>query len=372
MSSTCQSGLLCPPHQYLTERGGYQERYTPGGATVSVTTALENHRFPIYLGKNSKCLPHWQKRERGFFNSLSYLEALYGFKANGADEFPYPQNIQMASLVASHALRDFHPLANMSILTEKDNTTFVATSMEYESPFDFYHFPIEHIFRLIENKDFGPEVGLLLSLCHYLYRVLDIDFYADEGAFVNYEIDCIRESFLFEPDEYTESMIDEIDKTLKNGRIFQRLMVKSSNLTQLARRVKKFRPKDDRGEQLLHLASQTLKLYEQYGKRSVTRTMYPSEGFGENDLDPYADDDTFNAYRRFSFVWDIRSEMYDNLWRSITDLANSLNGSCEEPRCYQLFKEPQSTITMSLDFEIKAFDLMDQIGDFFMYDIWKI
>jgi hypothetical protein len=368
MATTLQMGSILQKAEYPKDRGRDQKRYTEKCTAFNATAALEAYRFPMYMGAKSQILTDWKKRERGFFNSLSYLESLYDFKTIEESDFPYPQNVKIALDMARRKLRGFDPRTQIAILSTEDNPSFLVTYMTLKTEYDFYHLPLQPLTWLRSQKKYKAEADLLVSICAYIYKGMDVDLFCDEGSHVYYQMELLKECMEQDGDEAIEGLVYDVENAFRQGSILRTEFLKKSTLAGFAARVRRYKPKDEKSEQLLAIAKAALYLHQHFPTESISESMrYSHEFDGADDMDHTP----FNAYRRLSFIWDMDTELFDQVWEMLRNEMDAVD-VYNEPLTFQFFKEPQAKIELSLAFQEKAFELLGLIGDFLINDIWTI
>lgn len=313
--------------------------------------------LPVVLTGADSC-DNWQAKEREFFNSLSYLADLYTFPAPDPEIAPYPYNITLALDYASQQVQRVHPSIKLMISGDDDHLATISTYLTMSTGSDLYYIPQEPLHRLLALPKRKREANLLLSIFAYLHQVLQIDTFTDESSYLYYYYDMMRTPDFIDGRHDVEEIYDETTKAFEGGQKIAKRMRQKVHLKELEARTKAFRPANPAAYELKALAIRTTKLYQDYPDRSI----HPSiPSYVEPPYDEHqGENDPVQSQQYLSFFWEADGILTDSVieWVNL-DLQEAMG--CDDPLNYQLFDEPQSTISVSLDFEERVFALLSDL-----------
>jgi len=197
---------------------------------------------------------------------------------------------------------------------------------------------------------------LLLSVCTYLYHVVDIPYYRQENSFLYWQYEMLKEWVV--SDEYTDEMssyLSELEQAEWIGDRMEQKIFHRANLTFFKERLTRFKSTDALDLDCLTLAQEAFELYQQYPNENVFRNARPNGEAEEDDMEYVV---TMDKY--VSFCADGKGWLNENLEQCVnTDLQEY--GQMEEPVILKCFDGSDITGN-NLDFENRLFTLMEELA----------
>jgi len=298
--------------------------------------------------------------EREFFNSLSNLEILYGFRADRNEGLSYPQNIIESFKSATAQMEKISDL-KLAVMRGEGHTATVTTVKDFDTCTTLYYIPVEPLFDLLNNKAKVATAELLLSVFAYLYQVHHVPYYAEKGNYLHYIYNTLEDWILADFEEDSEQADAHLEHFSYLNHSGNELLVKISDPAQLklfCSRLSAFKPQSKAETALLDTAKQAFDLFSKYPDRSVFEAVrydiLPPEAYEDNQ---YISPDQY-----ISFYWSSEDSLYDELWQTINE---QLAEYCmiAEPSALQYFDKPQKKIHHNHDFETCFFDLLNGLAD---------
>jgi hypothetical protein len=324
----------------------------------NVTDGLSHFEFLPVAIEGAGSRDNWQAKEGEFFNSLSFLAELYGFEAPRPDIAPYPRNISLALDFATQQVQKVRPSIELMIIEDDAHLATISTYLQMSTGSDLYYIPQEPLHRLLELPKRKREANLLLSIFAYLHQVLRIDTFTDESSYLYYYYDMMRTPDFIDGRHDLEEIMDETTKAFKGGKKIAKRMRQRVHLRDLEARTNSFRTTSPTTSTLHDLAVQATKLYRDYPDRSI----HPSiPSYVEPPYDEYqGENDPIQSQQYLSFCWEYDGVLAESVveWVNL-DLQEAMG--CDEPLNYQLFDQPQTAISVSLDFEERVFALLSSL-----------
>jgi hypothetical protein len=233
------------------------------------------------------------------------------------------------------------------------------TAKQYPISTSLFYLPVKPLCELIEQPDM-KRTATLLSFCFaYLYHVVDMPWFLHSGSFVGYTYNMI-ESWLEDADdeepEYRMELLNEFKAMNIAGDALQAQLHKLKNLRGWAKALKSYKPVTPLEKWVKQVASSARKLYTEYPKRSLWKSLYPDL----TDADPDENRTSLDSY--FSFYWDDHSDLYETLMENVNVTLQDTYVT-DLPLSLQYFDHPQLTIQHSWDFEQRIFQLVESLCD---------
>lgn len=296
-----------------------------------------------------------------FKNALSNFCKLYNFPEPETHSV-FPMYISKALQEVSLLLADSHKELQLRIMQEEGGRVTLATRKIFDTRMTLYYLPLCPLWEMMKLKDKKAETALLLSIVAYLFKVGGIPHFAETYSYFDGIYEMVAEWNTDqgqeqdgEEDAEQEHIAAHFEMMNEAGAILLAQMANPENLKRFKGRVNRFKPKDEKGEDLLNCAKNALKLYRTFPNRSVMDNM------GKPALDN--EEDTFIRSEQYlSFYWSSNDCLID----SAMDYINAeLNEVCEmeEPVSLQYFDAPQSKEIHDFSFEEQFFDLLNEVSD---------
>ncbi len=318
-----------------------------------------NHLFKPFYGVIEA---NWQKTEREFFNSLSNLCLLYGWKVPDTSHLRFPQNIM-------HAYKQIEEACNKQqldciIAKDKKHGTCIVTVKKYNTGQSLFYIPVRPVYLMLQKQNRNPETAIWLLLFRYLYHA-GVPFYREQ-CYIGSTYDTLQNSIddcdEDEVDsEYRKIQQEEMDSMNKAGGNMLPLLKKRFNARSLAHALQQYSQSPDSNAAIAILAEECLRLCKDYPRRRITGSIV--EGVTET-----ASHERIYLDCYLSFYWSGNDCFYDTLMEWVN---SELMEMCyqDEPASLQWFDTPQEKEQHNLDFEERFFALIEKITEqLYKYD----
>ncbi|RQO37732.1 hypothetical protein DBR39_12645 [Chryseobacterium sp. KBW03] len=303
------------------------------------------------------------KLESDFFRSLSRLAEHYKIEPFAkSDNYKFPYNINLAISDIKGKLKknvlNFH-----SLRFKKENDKFYVVSEERcDTGATLFYIPVIPLFRMINDKKRKKTAHLLLSVFSYLYHIADIPYYRQEGSYLYYEYEMLKDWIMDDPYEDEEdNRVSEIEIAEWVGDKIEQKIYNRENLTFFDQRIARFDPKDDFDTNCLILAQKTLAIYREYPDASIFRNA--SSMFDEDE--EYLEDQIIPMEKYISFYADNKGWLAETVFESVNNQFQEYSET-QEPALIQCF-DGQKNESKDLAFEERLFDLLHDLTDL-IYD----
>lgn len=315
------------------------------------------HRFAPVTEDKDGILKNKVKMEREFLQSLQHLCSLYQIPAPSLKNQSFPLNILTAYREVQQHFATLAGGLELVVIETDHQTTSLATVQTYSTGTTLYYIPVRPMADLLADHTRQPEAELLLYVYAYLYHVVDIPWFLHTGNFLDYTYEMLEAWYMDSPEPGEE------EATLETLAIFERMRSDSDALQKKLHTMRKlrgwskclraFNPSSPAGQSLKKVAQSAWELYKAYRGRSIWKSIEPDLLYPEYD-------ERIRADYYISFFWDSEDDLYDTLMDTInTSLLEY--GVADEPVSLQVFDQPHTAVTHSLDFEQKLFTLIDDL-----------
>jgi len=296
------------------------------------------------------------KTERDFYKSLSRLAGHYCIEPMPTQSYGYPYNIALAlwdtQEQLSKKVRDWEEIK----LLQDSRKTYLTSEERYNTGSTLFYIPVVPLYRMLRDPKRKHTAQLLLSVCTYLYHVVDIPYYRQENSFLYWQYEMLKEWVV--SDEYTDEMssyLSEFEQAEWIGDRMEQKIFHRANLTFFKERLTRFKSTDALDLDCLTLAQEAFELYQQYPNENVFRNARPNGEAEEDDMEYVV---TMDKY--VSFCADGKGWLNENLEQCVnTDLQEY--GQMEEPVILKCFDGSDITGN-NLDFENRLFTLMEELA----------
>lgn len=339
-------------------RGRREKNKTPERARGAGGHGFLTHRFGPVMEDGDDLLKNKARIERDFFASVSYLCSLYQIPVPVVRGQSYPLNLLNAFQQVKRQLASVAPGTEVEVIATETGMACLATVQAYDTGCTLYYIPVRPLVDLLADPDRQQEAALLLYVFAYLYHVVDIPWFLHTGSFLD-DIYEMLESWYTDTSEQEEEAA-----TLEALAVFERMNIEGDGLQERLRSLRSLRgwrkclrnftPSSPAGHALKAVAQSAWALNQAYPRRSFWDSIQPDIFYAEYDEERMRPD------QYLSFFWDSRDDIYD----ALMDAVNVSLQECavtEEPVSVQIFDQPQTTITHSLDFEQKLFTLLGDL-----------
>lgn len=297
------------------------------------------------------------KTERDFYKSLSQLAEHYGIEPLQTKDYNYPYNMALAMWDAENKLKQINVNWDNLRLVQDSKKTFFTSEERYSIGTTLYYIPIVPLFQMLHDPKRKKTAQLLVSVCSYLYHIVDIPYYRQENSYLYWMYEMMND-WVEQDDntEETDSCIAEIIKAEWIGERIEQKLFNRINLLVFEQRLNQFKSRDTFDQECQKVACNAFALYSQYPHESIFRNVPRPEEDPNNDEN---DSETIGMEKYISFIADTTGWLYESIADSINNEFNEY-GAMEEPTICKYFDGSNITQT-NLDFENRLFTLLDEL-----------
>lgn len=295
------------------------------------------------------------KLERDFYKSLSLLSQHYGIQPMEAQHLGCPYNIALSLWDAKRQLKKNIPYFDELNIVTEGKTHFIECAERVNIGSTLFYIPVLPLYGILRNRK-GRRAGmLLLSLCSYLYRVVDVPYYRDEYSHLSWHYEMMGD--WVEADDQTDetkAYSGELEIAEWVGDFIRQKIGNINNLEYFEKRIACFRCGSLFDRECLNIARQAYALSLQYPDTNCYRNAKPKGTYDEEDEYDVASMDKF-----VSFCADHKGWLNDSLIDSINAELGEY-GDMEEPAITKRF-DGNAVDGTTLDFENRLFTLIDDL-----------
>lgn len=309
------------------------------------------------------------KMERGFYKSLSQLSEHYGLSQSDYNRYEFPYNICLSlhhcQTQMKKRIRNWQGIK----LEQKGTKVYFVSEERISTGMTLFYIPVIPLYKMLHQKVYKRSAQLLLSVCTYLYHIIDIPYYRQENSYLFWLYEMLED--WIDQDEELEENSDykrELHQAEKIGDIMERKISSINNLSFFQKRIQTFKPKNDFDTECLNLANKTFSLYSKFPEERIYRNVHFN-----NNIDFYNEDDDYEYDERvismdkyISFFADDKGWAYRNIIDSVNNEFNEYT-DIQEPIIYKVFNGKQVS-NNTLDFELEVFEILNSLagilGDF--------
>lgn len=298
-----------------------------------------------------------QKMERNFYKSLSKLAEHYSIEPMQTKDFGFPYNIALSMWDMEAKVKRTNINWDSFKLVQDNKKTFFASEERCNVGTTLYYIPIAPLFKMLKDPKYKNTAQLLISVCSYLYHIVDIPYYRQEDSYLYWLYEMHKD--WVEQDEETdeaETYKKELELAEYIGDRIEQKLFNPINLTLFEQRLNGINSRDTFDKQCRQMACNAFALYTEYPNATIFRNAPLSEE------DPYNDDyetEAIGMEKYISFIADTKGWLYESLSDSINNEFNEY-GKMVEPTICKVFDG--SKITQgNLDFENRLFAVLDDL-----------
>lgn len=298
------------------------------------------------------------KLEREFYKSLSRLAKHYGIELLEAGQFSYPYNIALSLWDAKTKLKNkVCNLENIQFVREKKKH-FLMAKESCNIGLTLYYIPVVPLFSMLKDKARSKTAHLLLSVCSYLYHIVDVPYFRQEDSYLYWQYEMMSDWIeQDEEDVVNQNCKDELKQAELIGDLVEKKIYNCKTLTAFKNRLIHFKALDDFDTECLKMAKEAFELY----------TKYPAEIIFRNAKPLHDDNNDYNAYeqecvpmdRYISFWADSDGWLSESLSECINNEFNEY-GDVQEPQISKRF-DGSPLSGNNLNFENRLFNVLDEL-----------
>lgn len=311
------------------------------------------------------------KLERDFYKSLSQMSEHYNLSQSDHKDFEFPYNI---SLSLNHCRKQMKTsIKNWQDikLEHKGNCLYFVSEERISTGMTLYYIPVVPLHNMLHHKKYRKTAQMLLSVCTYLYRIIDIPYYRQEASYLFWLYEMLSD-WIDQDEELDENC--EYKKQLQQaeliGDIMEQKIASINNLSFFQLRVTSFKAKDSFDVECLNLANKAFSLYSKFPEERIYRNIHfnNNKDFSNDDEFDYDENDeaVISMDKYISFFADDRGWAYQSIIDSVNNEFNEY-AEIQEPIVFKVF-DGKEVSDNSLDFESEVFEILNQLagilGDF--------
>ncbi len=297
-----------------------------------------------------------QKTERDFYKSLSKLAEHYSVEPMKTQAYHFPYNIVLGMWDIDTKLKRSHRNWDSLHLLQDSKKTILQSEERFEVGTTLFHIPIIPLFQMLKDPKRNKNAQLLLSVCCYLYHIVQIPYYRKEDSYLYWLYETHKDWIEYDDTDETEMYKSELRQAEIIGDRIEQKLYNPINLTLFEQRLSRFKSLDTFDRECWQVACNAFALYTEY----PTATIFRNAPIDEQD--PYADDYENEAIvmdKYIAFVADTKGILYNSIVENINSELNEC-GILEEPSISIPFNG-KDTSGENLDFENRMFDLLDDL-----------
>jgi hypothetical protein len=345
------------PQPPAGRRRGKEQPATQRTAPLAADGFLSHSFTPKYVVAQG--VPKREHTERDFFKSLSHLKSHYGIAVNNYRSLPYPYNVLMAKHAVAKLLKHSDRDREVFVTGMEDDSVSLSVRESFRELYGLYYIPVIPVYRMWQKKRHHQVAGLLTAVCAYLYVEAGITYYRDEGAYMyyNYESlkDWVEEARYDDKDSYRDQK-KNLNEAEKAGDFIQCKIMDAEFRLSLLEQLADFQPKSAYEHEAKRIAQYTWDLWQEFPQANLFRN---SSEIVE-DEDDYGYDNTLYMHEYIGFIGSNRDALSENL---ITMAENDFNerSRLQEPEIRTLFNEAQPAYADALGYEQRVLTLIDDL-----------
>ncbi|ANF52940.1 hypothetical protein A0O34_21510 [Chryseobacterium glaciei] len=298
------------------------------------------------------------KLERDFYKSLSNLAKHYGIEILETKHLSYPYNIALSLWDAKTKLKNkVNHLENVQLIKEKKKT-FLMTKESCNVGLTLYYIPVIPLFSMLKDKRRNKTAQLLLSVCSYLYHIVDVPYFRQEDSYLYWQYEMMSD--WIEQDEVDvddQNCKDELKHAECIGDLVEQKIYNRKTLTVFEKRLTHFKALDEFDTECLKMAKEAFELYTQYPAESIFRNAKPLHD-DNNDYDAY-EQECIPMEKYISFWADSDGWLSESLSECINNEFNEY-GDVQEPQISKRF-DGSPLSGNNLNFENRLFNVLDEL-----------
>lgn len=298
----------------------------------------------------------WNATEQAFFNALQNLCDFQGWAIPDVSGLAFPENMTSALSTLNKNTEGTVCL----LVQDKENLPLLATVKTFDTQYRLYYIPVRPMVKLRELPQMQGQYRIFKGIFFYLYHIVGVPYFS-EGGYLDNTYDALKDwiSDIEEDDEdsvqFYQKQLKEL-KAMKAGADALLPEVKTPcSLAEFNSAIKDFQVKDSYDSQLLEMAVEWGKLYQDYPDRNIKDRMH----YELQETDG-ADQIYWEQY--LSFYWSGEDCLQDNLFDMVNCELQEM-GYQEEPVAIRFFDTPQEVKGHDFDFEARFFALVNRLTE---------
>lgn len=340
--------------------GRNSERQTKSGAYSDASNGFLRTSFlpKLQQTKTIKACAKSGEIEHDFYKSLSLLAEHYNVLPMPTKAFGYPYNMALA-------ISDIGQKVNQRILdcpeirlVQDSGKIYFISEEKYNTGTTLYYIPVEPLYQMLHDPKRRKNAQLLVSVCAYLYHIVQIPYYRQENSYLYWMYEMHKE-WEEQDDETQDNERDllEFAKAELIGDCIEKKIFNRMNLVFFEKRLQSFKRSNAFNEDCYQIANKAFVLYHQYPNETVFRNATKNN---EPQCEQDQDQNEMVAMQKYiSFIARTKGSLYENMEQSINNEFNEY-AQMDEPTIIKTF-DGTDAARCSLDFENRLFDLLDNL-----------
>ena len=292
------------------------------------------------------------KMEKDFYKSLSIISEKFGISPIATDDIPYPSNISVSLADLKKQLKKITNDWREVRLIHDNGSTYFAKENRFDTDMTLFYIPVIPLYTILQRKESEKAGLLLLSVYAYLYHILKIPYYRNEGCYLNSLYEILEE--WAENEGAEKRTLRQLKEAKDIGDLVKGFLSNAEHLKCFGKRVRTFKPKSAFDRSSLLLAERFYAIYRKYRKTSIDRNYHPMIYREEIEdgravmLDDYV-----------SFCASVKGELFNELFQTANDELQEYS-SIDEPVIFVPFHSTEETAE-SFDFERDVFGRLNDL-----------
>jgi len=299
--------------------------------------------------------------EGDFYRSLTLLCNHYDLHLMETRSLGYPYSKAVALWEVKRMLRATREDIVITEGRDVKGSLVLNAEETYNTGNTLYYIPVVPLYNMLKDRRAKRAAQLLLCACSYLYHAAGIPYYTDEGSYLCWQYDMIREWVEDDPEGWEQDDYNSNRSQLNTaeyiGNLMQRRLWNPCHLNRFSELVEGFDPLDSFGCDCLSVAQKALSLWRDHPQGHVYRHAN-TKVLNEDDDESYEGDCiTMDKYIGFC------AETNGWLYHTLAEYVNNEFNECrdiQQPVLTRIF-DVRAQQTDSLDFDCRLFSLMDDL-----------
>lgn len=269
--------------------------------------------------------------------------------------YDYPYNIALALWDIESKLKSITE-SKQWYLVQNNSKICLAEEECFGMNTTLYYIPIIPIYLMLKDDKRRKSANLLISVCSYLYKVLDVPYYRQEGSYLYSMLERQKE-WLDQDDEMeeTHNYLSTITQAEFIGDYMEKRISNLMNLQVFEQRLKSFKMCDVFDQECKIVALEAFEIFKSYPNETIFRNRPNHRNSFEDDYN----DGVIRMDMYISFIADTDGCLYDEILYNINSEFNE-SGAMEEPTIYSPI-DGGAIKENKFDFENRVFTMLNNL-----------
>ena len=329
---------------------------------------IKENDFQKLMSKKTSDLQQIQrnnaKTERDFYKSLSQLAEHYGINQMPTKDFEFPYNIELSIWDIKKQLNEKIEHWDHIRLVDNGEKTYLTSKERYNTNATLYYIPVIPLYKMLKDKRVIKSAQLLLSVCSYLYRNVNIPYYRKEDSYLYWMYEMLTD-WVEQDEEFEENPIckEELQQAEIIGDFIEQKIFHEKNIEFFEKKLERFKPKNDFDSECFQLSEKAFQLFSDYPEEQYFRNaIYNNASKQEspyNDYEDYEEENVVSMDKYISFYAEDKGVIHQNIIDSVNNEFNEY-GELQEPIIFKNFDGKPLTEN-NLDFENRLFEILNRL-----------